>query len=554
MAVWLLILVGSINSVFMNSYQLHIIGAWLHACGYTISEHQLNLELLSHPDYPSLNAITESLNRMGMEATAAKVEKSLLPDLEGSFLAYLNGNGLPVLVLVKDLRCTDSIVSIVVDKDKQMQLSREEFIGQWNGIVVVVDEGQKSLADRFNSIKKFAPVMLLAVILISCFLIGEVGIWTSANFLLSFVGLAVCSIIVAHELGSSVASTFCTEGRRTSCNAVLNSKAAKLPFGIGLSDVGIVYFASNILYWLVASFNGLISTSVSVAALFSLLAIPFTLFSITYQGLVVKKFCPLCLSVVTVLWLQAASLIPYAGAIPLGLTLKNLALFVGLAVSLILLWGMLKPLLKLPRQNRELLQESVTFRRSYHLFLPWFSQAQPLELGNIPELQLGNPKAPLKLLAISNPMCEPCAAAHHVYVTLMEKYPGQLHLSIRFFVPLENRNDPRLLVAARLMELSAELCEEELSVAVNQWYDIRDYRAWVKEWGMPHKANSEAALIAQKGWCLSNGLDQTPTLLLNGRVVPHYYQAADLENFVAPLLAQLETHFPNDFAYEGALN
>ena len=111
-----------------------------------------------------------------------------------------------------------------------------------------------------------------------------------------------------------------------------------------------------------------------------------------------------------------------------------------------------------------------------------------------------------------------------------------------------------MVVAARLMELSAELCEEELSVAVNQWYGSQDYGGWVKQWGMPHKANSEAALIAQKGWCLKNGLEQTPTLLLNGRVVPHYYQAADLVNFIEPLLARLEAHHQKTFAYEGALN
>lgn len=537
----------------MGNYQTHIIGMWLRACGYTLSEHQLNLELLSHPDFPSLNSITESLQRLGVEASAVKVEKSLLPELEGSFLAYLINDGVSVLVLVHDLKSHDLLISIVADKGKRFQMNRDEFLAQWNGIIVAVDEKHWSFKERLQPLKKVVPVVLLAVIFISCFFMGETDIWTSTDFLLSFVGLSVCSIIVAHEQGSSVASKFCTEGKHTSCSAVLSSRAAKLPFGIGLSDVGITYFSTLVLYWMAASLSGAMVIAADGAAIVALLAIPFTLFSVTYQGLVVKKFCPLCLSVVAVLWLQAIALIPYMQNISSGVPAGSIALIVGVELSLFLLWGMLKSLLKLPRQNRELLRESVTFRRSYQLFLPWFSQAQPLELGNIPELQLGNPNAPLKLLAISNPMCDPCAAAHRVYELLMEKYPGQLHLSIRFFVPLEDLNDPRMVVAARLMELSTELTEKTLSVAVNQWYNAQTYGAWIKEWGMPTKAKSEAVLIAQKGWCLSNGIDQAPTILVNGKVIPHFYQPSDLARFIEPLLTRLETQQQKANAPEGAL-
>lgn len=553
MAVWLAILVVSAKPVFMNNYQVYIIGAWLRAGGFTNSEHQLNLELLSHPDFPNLNSITESLKRMGVDASAVKVEKSLLPELEGSFLAYLIRDGLPSLVLVSDLRNTDQLITVVVDKGKQFQVSREEFLAQWNGIVVVVDERQRNIRDLLRPLKKFAPPVLLAVTILSSFFMGGVGLWNSATFLLTLLGFAVCGVIVAHELGSSVASKFCTEGKHTSCSAVLNSKAAKLPFDIGLSDVGITYFATLIVCWTLASLSGSLSTFVSVAAVISFLAIPFTLFSVAYQGLVVKKFCPLCLSVVAVLWLQAATLIPYASSITSNLAMADAAIFVGMGFVLVLLWNLLKPLLKLPNQNRALLLESVIFRRSYQLFLPWFSQAEILDLGTIPEIRMGNPNAPLKLLAISNPMCVPCAAAHQVYEELMARYPGKIHLAIRFYVPLNDRSDPRMAVAARLMELSFELPENSLTVAVNRWYRSQDYSAWIKEWGSL-TAISEAALIAQKGWCLSNGIDQTPTLLVNGKVMPHYYRPADLASFIEPLLTQLEVHCQKTLAHEGALN
>ncbi len=522
----------------MSNYQSAVIRQYLSLCGYSIPATLIDLEVQSHPDFSNLNAITESLKRIGIEATAARVEKSILTELEGSFLTFLVREGMPALVLVKELHRNAKVVNLVLDKAKQMQLSKTEFLEQWNGIIVVVDEHHQSWGERLNVVIPYASFLLLIGLLLLFFFTGQTTSRTIIFFSLSIAGVSVCTLIVAHELGSSITAKFCSEGKHSSCTAVLNSRASRIFKGVGLSDVGITYFSTVLVFLSVSSLDNSSDIPVCVAALFAFLAIPFTVFSVGYQVFVVKKFCPLCLSVVTLLWLQAITLYPYAGRVFSTITLGKSVLFVGITIAIFTAWKLIRPLLLLLNEGQNLLLENLTFRRSYELFIPWFEQAKPLIDEGIPELRLGNACAPVRLLAISNPMCGPCATAHRLYEQLMQKYPDMISLAIRFYVPLENRSDPRMVVAARLVELTDWLTPDQLHLAVHQWFSVQNFEEWIMAWGVPQKASSVEVLARQKAWCHSNNIDKTPTLLVNGIRMPNFYHPDDLVTFIDHLLQE----------------
>ena len=69
---------------------------------------------LSHPNYPSLFAITDSLNILSIDNIVIKVPKEQLHELPNSFLAIFNND----LVLVDK---TESSVVIETEKGKKIK-------------------------------------------------------------------------------------------------------------------------------------------------------------------------------------------------------------------------------------------------------------------------------------------------------------------------------------------------------------------------------------------------------------------------------------------------
>jgi len=273
-----------------------------------INEDELEFQLLSHPTYPSLHAITGVLDHFSVKNFALEIPRNietfnLLPN---SFLAFVKDdiyNGL-VLINKQNQGCQLSF-----DDKKKTMLSASDFVEVWTGIVVIIDEENQKFASE--SKKKYFTDRNIIIVLVSFLAIlflYKTTLFPAIHFLLSVAGLAICILILNHELGisSKMLDKFCSkESKKTSCDAVLNSKGANLFGFLKLSDVGIIYFVSLILSWSLLKNN---NTSNNSIILITLLALPFTFYSIFYQYKVAKKWCLLCLSVVLILWLQAISL------------------------------------------------------------------------------------------------------------------------------------------------------------------------------------------------------------------------------------------------------
>jgi len=84
--------------------------------------------------------------------------------------------------------------------------------------------------------------------------------------------------------------------KQKDCNNILESKAARLFGTISLSEIGFGYFATNLLLLL------LYPASLPAIALLNILTLPFTLWSVWYQGAKAKQWCALCLIVLALLW------------------------------------------------------------------------------------------------------------------------------------------------------------------------------------------------------------------------------------------------------------
>jgi uncharacterized membrane protein len=90
---------------------------------------------------------------------------------------------------------------------------------------------------------------------------------------------------------------------------VLSSEASRIFGNINLADVGIIYFTSTLIY--ILSTNAL--TQLWLLAVVSAVSIIFPAYSIYYQGIKLKKWCPFCMVVQVVLIAEFFILLPTTG-------------------------------------------------------------------------------------------------------------------------------------------------------------------------------------------------------------------------------------------------
>jgi ABC-type bacteriocin/lantibiotic exporter with double-glycine peptidase domain len=102
-----------------------IVHNWLQEMKIPASKTYIRQQLLSHPDYPSLLSITDTLDELGIENAAIQMEKDKLQDMPKAFLAHLNGNG--------------GSFAMVNTRDKP-ENQFPGFFDRWGGVVVAAEK------------------------------------------------------------------------------------------------------------------------------------------------------------------------------------------------------------------------------------------------------------------------------------------------------------------------------------------------------------------------------------------------------------------------------
>lgn len=507
---------------------------FLERMAYHVDSRELKLQLLSHPSYPSLHSVTGLLSHFGIENLALEVPKNkeTLSELPEFFLSITNDQQ---YVLVKKLK---KGVSLWFDDKQKEQLSTEEFLDSWSGIIVAVDKNQQ----QNENTQKYAETNIFywvsGMLLIGLFFYTEPALFNSLHFLFSLAGLTLSVFIVKHESGftSKTLDKFCSSHESTSCDVVLDSKAASITKHIKLSDACITYFGALSLYWMVSQFG---SAPQQVVVIPTLLAMPITFFSIYYQALVVKKWCPLCLGITLVLWFQFLSLIVSNGVASLSFNVLDGLVFLASVLLVFGIWSITKPLLAQSADLNSLRIAHHKFIRNFDLFRAAlgntkFVSTQMKELeGN--EIVLGNEKALLRLVLVTNPQCRYCKEAHQDIEKVLDRHSQNVSVTIRFSVDTKTEN-AALKVSQRLLELYESPKTELFGNALHEAYsENADLENWIKKWGGTSSISGLEVLNRQRDWCTKNNINFTPALFINDREFPEEYEREHLSYFIEDL-------------------
>jgi uncharacterized membrane protein len=363
---------------------------------------------------------------------------------------------------------------------------------------------------------------------------------------LSLIGLLVSGFLVAYELdpkvGAWAASHGCErETLKMSCAAVLRSRASKLFGVIPLADLGAVYFAAGAAWLLGSALTGRVADAGGVLFWYALAPLPLSIFAVAYQAAAVKAWCPLCLAVHGLLWIQAAVLLLNGETSPRGIVSGSAAaLALSIAAFATLLYLLRRVLQLAPYARAEAVQQQ-RWTRDGELFKHLFTGRPAVQPAPAGAVSFGTGHA--RLLAVLSSECAPCRLMIEKLLRLHDWFDGRIAIAVILTEGPLQRAALRLTTASR---------NDEAVALVKAWFraDARGKAALLASFEDSDREPGEAERIAQLAhadWLKKHRVNVTPMLFFNERLVPDEYHDAAL------LGEMIEDHWPEPRAITGPI-
>lgn len=511
-----------------------------------VNNSTLSQTLQEHPDYPSLWSVLDSLHTWKVESMGIKASFEELINLSCPLLAHLKTNQLLVVIDVNSIS-----VTYLNEQYKKRQLTQEEFIKQWDGVVLLAEadehsgEGDYAQKHRWEILRRLPmPVAfltaLILIVLTAVSLHRTVGIQSLFPFLLSLsmlAGTAVVGLLLWYEIDmhNPLLQKICTASKHVDCSAILQSDAAKLWSIITWSEVGLAYFTGGFFSLLLSSFD---PTVITIIAWLNLLATPYIFFSVFYQWRIAKQWCLLCL---TVQFLLLGGFIicltgKYYTVYPHTISLHYVILFM-IAYGLpLLLWRQLKPLWLKAKDEKHYKRQLLRMKHDIRIFDALLTKQKNISTKDIQHLGilLGNVEAKHHLVKVCNPYCGPCARVHPEIEKILE---ANQDISAQIiFTPIDDERDLRSYAAKHLMAIDEKGNKELTKKALDDWYNApkKDYQVFANKYPLNGELQAQGEkLKSMSEWCKKIGITFTPTFFVDGYQLPEIYEVDDLRYLLA---------------------
>ncbi|MBP2832581.1 thioredoxin domain-containing protein [Aquimarina sp. U1-2] len=485
----------------------------------------LELQLQIHPNYPSFQSITDTLDYFDIENIAVEVPKDALEQLPSSFISLISKEGHEEIVVV--LRKKNSIELKHTSLSKT-SYSIEEFNTIWVPKVIAVDyNANKTRVNHRSFVQRFLGIMVL-VSLIAVFAMRSWSLYEILFLILSITGATLSILALRESIGiqSQTIHQFCTTVGNTNCGDVINNNSGKLFKGFTLADAGIAFFGSILLYQIFFGYT-------SVLLIPTALGIPFVIYSIYSQGVIIKKWCAICMAMGLVsIALASIAIISLPLLIDIRMLPELLLLSSLFTVTYLFTKEHLVSSQSLKNDNRKLNQ----FKRDGQIFDHLLGTSQQvMDTATFTnEIILGNPDSHFKIISYTNPMCGYCKEAFEAYARVIRTMGDKLQIVIRLGVKLDDQNAQPTQIALRLLEIYHQQGQENCIAAYADWFADRTYSKWIKKYNKPSNSPlHKEVLHKQLEWSKKNGIAYTPATIINTRSYPKKYSYEEFFHFIS---------------------
>ena len=413
--------------------------------------------------------------------------------------------------------------------------SIQDFIKNWTGIVLIAYPDKNSIEPDYKKnkqtewIKKFK---IIGLIFFSLFLLGRAISMNTASLswvhisgvLVNIIGLYISYMLIITQYygGNYYADRICSMFHKGNCNDILFSNASKLWGVVSWSEVGLSYFLGNIVLLI------FVPLSIQFVAMINCLTLPYTIWSIWFQKFKAKVWCPLCVMVQITLWALFISNLLF-GLISLPVFDFNTLALVGNVYALIYV----AVSLVLGNSGEETKKTQLVYEfnslKARKEIVEAVLLAQPkYEIDrDFSKITWGNPNAGIMLTIITNPHCPPCGKMHHRMNSVLKRNKN-LCVQYVFRSYIGDSEESNYYLTAFYLQNDLQKTEK----LYEKWFDPNNY--YKKDLFESHPVDwedraSRHEYEKQAEWIKNNdSIDRTPTVLVNGYLLPKIIKIEDL--------------------------
>ncbi|AZA79207.1 ABC transporter permease [Chryseobacterium sp. G0186] len=475
----------------------------------------------SHPNYPSALAFSDTLNFMGVKNDAYELDKEYWNELPEEFIAIVENS----FSLVKKSGNSYSVYS-----EKAKTLNQEELYDKSTNFVLLFEKTEKAENKMaFN----FKPILyaIFAVILVYSLLSQQ--IYEAIFNLLSLAGVYISLEIFNQKFGNSstVIGSICgvpaAAQSVNACDKIIKQDKTSI-LGLKFSDFSLIYFTGLAILGLFLPGTAYIVKGFTIV---SILAIGYSLY---IQAFVEKAFCRVCLLIISILVGQLVISIFF---------FQNLPFEIGTLLLTVILWGLIfsaviyfNTLLEQKEELQKSNAKNLRFKRNYELFKSQLLQKEKITFQDSQTFSVGKKDARLRISIVSNPYCGFCKDAHKLAENLLEKYPDDISLQMRFNYTSERADEKYTRLISDLTHIYKHKTEKEFLNTVEEWFETRDEaKINTLSGGVPTSENLNP-LIEMSIENSNAGLNFTPIFIINGYQFPEKYDREDIVFFVDELI------------------
>lgn len=490
----------------------------------------------SHPFYPSLLSISDTLEKYSINTLGANLDLDKLYKIPLPCVVQIKKNGNPFFYILTSVN--DTSVTYYDETNKLITTSTASFQEIWTGVCLLLEtthESKESGIEKKLHQKRISSIFqgALLILLFAWFTTGFIGsdvsqtisstLHTIFYLLLKAFGLAVGIALLWFEVDqyNPKLQKFCAgNSKKVNCNSVLTSKYSRILNGsLSLSVLVVSYFFSTLLYLAIQGFS---FPSISNLAVLSISTIPIVLASIYYQAKVIKQWCKFCIMVQVIL--IGELLTSYFGSFYYSINLDSIHILFGLMLIPIILWKYIKPLLNEQKKINLFSRGLNKLKSNPNVLQSLLSNSNKIKVN--PDglgITIKNESAKFNIVKVCNPYCGPCASAHPILEELVND--GTINLQIIF----TSDTDP----VKHLMAINELNDTEIIQKALDDWYlaEEKNYTVFSSKYPLNGEVQKQSFKIqAMKEWCDQQKIVHTPTIFINGFEIPNEYNVSDLRN------------------------
>lgn len=519
----------------------------------SLKKSKVTRDLVSHPDYPSMLAMSDVLQGYGINNQGVILNKEVLREQSLPMVCVLNteeSEGISVIVSAVN----DDVVEYLDPVYGYITESIDFFREKWLGHALLIDPVPD--AEKVNDLPRPMPATLLykgliwlvPILLLFTAVAGFIQHNQTMGIVLSlfnFAGVYLSIALLHEELDSDDIKSLCGLFAAEGCSVATQSKLSRLVPALNLSEIGFLfYFATAVALAVFSLITPDITLPVMIIAITSFAGVVFSFISFYYQVNVLKTWCMVCNLIALVNWalLVTACLIltgPFltddSFQLSYVLLLLNIYLVVTLFASVIRQW--------LTVNSKS---QSLDIMIGYLNKSTWFydvlkmnsrREKKPIQLH---ELVFGNPGTPTVARLVLNPYSWMCKTIYnrikeaHINGTLTD-YRVELRMTTLKSRPSAQSMFDKLIQQCFIF--TNESMEEKQAI-----FDAcfaSEIGSQPLPW-MQNRAKTEIEydmvqkqIDALTNWIDENDIVKVPTLIVDGYIVPDVFLLSFIDRMLS---------------------